>query len=51
MEPLKGMFLATTVNIRLRCKSLTQVNNIEALITVVKRLKVQAQSLHGATKG
>ncbi len=48
MEPLKGRFLATTANM---CESLRQVNNIEALITVVKRFKVQAQSLHGATKG
>jgi hypothetical protein len=51
MDPLKGRFLASTANIRLKCESLTQVYIIEALITVVNWFKVQAQSLHGATKG
>ncbi len=53
MEPLKDRLLTSTanINIRHRCESLTQVYNIEALMTVVKRFKVQAQSLHGATEG
>ncbi len=45
MEPLKGRFLATTVNIRLRCESLTQVNYIEALITVVKCFMEHAEGV------
>ncbi len=42
MEPLKGRFLATTANM---CKSLTQVYNIEALITVVKCFMEHAEGV------